>query len=370
MEEYIALERLQELGWVAEIFGVVAVTLLARYVALRVLKKLGSHIARTKTVWDDALFDAAYTPVSWFMLIFGLIWAIDISNGYVNTELFSDTNLAIVRQLTFITLVTTFLVNFISRAETGLLERPLDDSDPDMVRADPTVLHAMARLLRASIIISAVLIAMPTLGIEVTALLAFGGASGIAVGFAAQDLLANFFGGLLIFLDKPFAIGDWIRSPDRNIEGTVESIGWRVTVVRTFDKRPLYIPNSVFSTLAIENPSRMTNRRIKEYIGIRFQDADRMESVVEDVKTMLRSHEEIDTGLTLIVNFDKSGSSSLEFLVYTFTKTTNWIRYHEIKQDVMLKIIDIIHANGAELAFPTTTLEGIKEMVEGPGNRE
>ena len=113
---------------------------------------------------------------------------------------------------------------------------------------------ALAKLLRLSIVISAVLVALPTVGIEITALLAFGGVGGLAVGFAAQDLLSNFFGGLMIYLDRPFTIGDWIRSPDREIEGTVESIGWRLTVVRTFDKRPLYIPNSVFTTLTVENP--------------------------------------------------------------------------------------------------------------------
>ena len=73
----------------------------------------------------------------------------------------------------------------------------------------------------------------------------------IAIGFAAKDLLSNFFGGLFIYLDRPFAVGDWIRSPDREIEGTVEQIGWRVTRIRTFDKRPLYIPNSVFSQISV-----------------------------------------------------------------------------------------------------------------------
>ncbi|MDD9894995.1 MAG: mechanosensitive ion channel family protein, partial [Gammaproteobacteria bacterium] len=199
-------------------------------------------------------------------------------------------------------------------------------------------------------------------GIEITALLAFGGVGGLAVGFAAQDLLSNFFGGLMIYLDRPFKIGDWIRSPDRNIEGTVESIGWRLTVVRTFDKRPLYVPNSVFTTLALENPSRMSNRRIKETIGIRYQDASKMGAIVADVKSMLQNHEEIDSDQTLIVNFNAYAASSLDFFIYTFTKTTNWILFHEIKQDVMLKIIDIVHSHDADFAFPTTTLDGIEGL--------
>ena len=149
-----------------------------------------------------------------------------------------------------------FGVRFTTLTEQRMQQRidSRSQSEPDQSRIDPTTLAALAKLLRLAIIISGVLIALPTLGIEITALLAFGGVGGIAIGFAAQDLLANFFGGLMIYMDRPFAIGDWIRSPDREIEGTVESIGWRLTVVRTFDKRPLYIPNSVFNTLALENP--------------------------------------------------------------------------------------------------------------------
>ena len=179
---------------------------------------------------------------------------------------------------------------------------------------------------------------------------------GIAIGFAAKDLLSNFFGGLFIYLDRPFAVGDWVRSPDREIEGTVENIGWRVTRIRTFDKRPLYIPNSIFSQIAVENPSRMSNRRIKETIGIRYDDASKIEIIINQVKEMLKDHPDIDTEKTLIVNFNCFAPSSLDFFIYTFTKTTDWIKFHEVKQNVLLKIIHIIEKNEAEIAFPTSTL--------------
>jgi MscS family membrane protein len=162
----------------------------------------------------------------------------------------------------------------------------------------------------------------------------------------------------MIYLDRPFAIGDWIRSPDRDIEGTVESIGWRLTVVRTFDKRPLYIPNSIFNTLALENPSRMLNRRIKETIGLRYQDASKINDIVMAVRNMLETHEEIDQSQTLMVNLNSYAPSSLDFFIYTFTKTTNWVTYHEIKQDVMIKIINIVHDHDADFAFPTRTING------------
>ena len=354
---------LDQLGWGLEIFVVVTFTLVIRYVAMRVLTLLGNQLEKTDNAWDDALLAAAQKPLSYFILIFGIVWVIEISDGYFQTELFSPGNLDLARQLAFIILLTVFLIRFISLVEVRVLDNLKDDNSSDQTRLDPTTLHALAKLLRLSIIISAVLVALPTVGIEITALLAFGGVGGLAVGFAAQDLLSNFFGGLIIYLDRPFAIGDWIRSPDRNIEGTVESIGWRLTVVRTFDKRPLYIPNSLFTKLTVENPSRMTNRRIKETIGIRYQDAAKMAKIVSDVKLMLETHEEIDSNQTLIVNFNAYGASSLDFFIYTFTQTTNWIRYHEIKQDVMLKVIEIVHSHEADFAFPTTTLDGLESLV-------
>lgn len=363
METLFAIESLQDLNWGIRVFGIVTVTLLFRYVAMRMLTIAERHLNKTENVWDDALLESVRRPLSWFILIMGIIWAIELGHDYLQTELFSGENVNIIRQLTFIVLTIMFLVQFITLGEERFLAKLEADPDDKQSRFDPTTLHALAKLLRLSVFISGALVALPTLGIEITALLAFGGVGGVAIGFAAQDLLANFFGGLMIYLDRPFTIGDWIRSPDRKIEGTVENIGWRLTIVRTFDKRPLYIPNSVFTTLAVENPSRMSNRRIKETIGIRYEDAAKMAVIVADVKSMLMDHEEIDTRQTLMVNFDSYAASSLDFFIYTFTKTTNWERFHEIKQDVMLRIIEIVYSHDADFAFPTITLDGIDNLL-------
>jgi MscS family membrane protein len=221
---------------------------------------------------------------------------------------------------------------------------------------DSTTVDAIAKLLKMAVVITALLVVLQTLGFSISGVVAFGGIGGMAMGFAAKDLLANFFGGLTIYLDRPFAVGDSIRSQDRDIEGTVEQIGWRLTRIRRFDKRPLYVPNATFTTITVQNSSRMLNRRIYETIGIRYDDAGKMSTIVGKVKSMLKNHPEIDTGQTMIVNFNSFAPSSLDFFVYTFTKTINWAEYHEIKQDVMLKIIKIIEEEGAECAFPTSTI--------------
>lgn len=366
MAEFFSIESLSELGWGFEVFVVVFLTLLVRFAFMRFIKVLAGRTKLTDNVWDDAILEACRAPLSWFILIVGLLWAIEISSGYVESELFSAQNLNVIRELSLVVLMVMFLTKFTTLTEERMQDRLLAKPKDKENRLDATTLAALAKLVRLSIVISGTLVGLPTIGIEITALLAFGGVGGIAVGFAAQDLLSNFFGGLMIYMDRPFAIGDWIRSPDREIEGTVEEIGWRLTVVRTFDKRPLYIPNSVFNTLALENPSRMSNRRIKETIGIRYQDAAKMNAIVEAVKAMLKDHEDIDGSQTLIVNFNHYAASSLDFFIYTFTKTTNWIRFHEVKQDVMLKIIEIVHSHDADFAFPTTTVDGLQGIVPEP----
>jgi len=361
--EILALLNSDQLRWSWQVFSAVALTLVLNFIATRILRRLHKRFSTTDKVWDDALVEAARTPVNIIILVIGLTWAVGIGNTYIESAVLSDVNLAIVRRLTVVLLFVMCLVRFISIIEGRYV------GNQDLGRArwgdsfDVTTLTAIAKLLRLSVIISGILVALPTLGIEITALLAFGGVGGIAVGFAAKDLLANFFGGLTIYMDRPFVIGDWIRSPDRNIEGTVEKIGWRLTVVRTFDKRPLYIPNSVFSTVCLENPSRMTNRRIKETVGIRYQDADKMEAIVNEIKEMLIKHPDIDDSQILMVNFDKYAASSLEFFIYTFTRTTNWVEFHAVKQDVLLKVVDIVLSHGAEFAFPTTTLEGFDARI-------
>jgi MscS family membrane protein len=245
-----------------------------------------------------------------------------------------------------------FLIRFAKHVENNVVEHRKRNGK----EVDSTTIEAVGKLARVSIIITTTLVGLHTVGVNIAGVLAFGGIGGIAVGFAAKDLLANFFGAMMIYFDRPFVVGDWVRSPDKSIEGTVESIGWRLTRIRTFDKRPLYVPNSVFTSIAVENPSRMTNRRIYETIGVRYDDVHKVELIINNVKEMLQQHEEIDQSQTLIVNFNKFASSSLDFFVYTFTKTTNWIKFHEVKQDVLLKIIKIVEEAGAEMAFPTSTV--------------
>lgn len=348
--------------WIAEVFIIVLITALASWVLGLFVNRLRERAERTVNPWDDALVNSINPPGSILIWLLGLSVAAARAGAATDAEVL--TWLAgKPRAIGFVVVITWFALRFAKEVEQNL-------ADPRFMRKpiDATTVRAIGKLVRASVMVTAAMVIMQRLGYSVSGVLAMGGIGGLAIGFAAKDLLANFFGGLMIYLDRPFAVGDWVRSPDRDIEGTVEDIGWRLTRIRTFDKRPLYIPNGVFTQISVENPSRMLNRRIYETVGIRYDDAALMAPIVKDVKAMLQHHPEIDANQTLIVNFNSFAPSSLDFFIYTFTKTTDWVRYHEIKQDVLLKILQIIDSHGASCAFPTSTLH-IAELPQIAGER-
>ncbi|MDR2032027.1 MAG: mechanosensitive ion channel family protein [Azoarcus sp.] len=318
------------------------------HVSRRVLSRFDRGAAGgAEPQWNRVLALAARRPLSI------LAWVVGIS--FVGQMVQARTDAAILavvhpaRTIGVIACLGWFLLRLIGGAKDAIIRRRIALGEA----VDRTTIDAIGQLLRISVSITTVLVTLQSLGFSVEGVLAFGGIGGIAVGFAAKDLLANFFGSLMIYFDRPFAVGDWIRSADKQIEGTVENIGWRLTRIRTFDKRPLYVPNSVFTTISVENPSRMTNRRINETIGVRYDDIDKVADIVEDIRAMLRAHPEIDQEQTLIVNFLQFNEFSLDIMVYTFTRTTVWIDFHAIKQDILLKIAEIIARHGAQIAYPT-----------------
>lgn len=340
-------------NWIFQIFIIVFVALLIDFIQKKVLSRFAQQLEKTPNLWDDAFIHAIIKPLSVIIWVAGLALAMrvaEIDNAFKVLEV------GVILSLSWT------LIRFISFVEVNIIHQ----QEVAGTTVDRTTADAISQLLRISVFITTVLVTLQTLGFNISAILAFGGIGGVAVGFAAKDLLANFFGGLMIYLDRPFSVGDWIRSPDRDIEGTVENIGWRLTSIRTFDKRPLYIPNSMFSTISVENPSRMTHRRLYETIGVRYEDIKQLPAIIADVKEMLIHHPDIDASQTMIVNFNQCASSSLDFFIYTFTKTTNWIEFHSVKQDVLFKITGIIEQHDAQIAFPTSTIhiENESEVLE------
>ncbi|MCP5271636.1 MAG: mechanosensitive ion channel family protein [Burkholderiaceae bacterium] len=348
--------------WVASLVAIALITVVANQVAQVLLRHAAKVTQKTSTVWDDALIASASRPVLAAMWIIGAGFMARVVQRQVDTA-FIEEVLAL-RDVGLVACVAGFLVRFAGRVGANVEARRQERGE----EIDHTTVDALVKLTRLVVIVVALLVAAQTLGFQIGGLLALGGVGGLAVGLAAKDILANFFGGLTIYLDRPFSVGDWIRSPDKSIEGTVEYISWRHTRIRAFNKNPIYVPNAVFTSIVVENPSRMSHRRIKETIGVRYDDFAVVKPIVDDIRTMLETHEGIDTTQTLIVNFNLFGASSLDIMVYTFTKTIVWVEYHHVKQDVLLKIGEIIERHGAEIAFPTQTLHLRQDAAEATGD--
>ena len=323
----------------------ITVASLVTWIIWRILfSRLEILVDKTRFHWDNLILEALKMPTS--ALIW--VWPATISVTFLLKDHLETAWIGSLKLLIMIATFIWIMMRFINNVEQYILKSS---------NRDETTVQAIAKVSRLFFIILGALTAMQALGLSLSGLLTFGGVGGLVVGLAAKDLLSNFFGGMMIYFDRPFKVGDWVRSPDRQIEGTVERIGWRMTIIRTFDKRPLYVPNSVFSSIVVENPSRMHNRRIKENIGLRYEDERKVDLIVSEIRDMLSQHPEIDQRQTLIVNFNGYAPSSLTLLIYTFTKTTNWIKYHEVKQNVLLDIGKIIHSHGAEIALPTHSVQ-------------
>jgi MscS family membrane protein len=335
---------------VVRLLLVLAATLAAHFTARRVLQHAEKIAARTNNIWDDSLIEAARRPLPVLIWLGGVSFALHLIHRQTGEQMLEY--LAPARNIGVVVCSAWFLFKLIRELADNVVAAHVQAGEG----VDRTTVDGLSKVSRIVVIVVAILAVMQTLGFSISGVLAFGGMGGIAVGFAAKDLLANFFGGLMIHLDRPFNVGETIRSPDKQIEGKVEHIGWRQTSIRAASMALIYVPNALFTSIVVENPSRMSHRRIREVIGLRYDDLDKMNAIVEEVKAMLKSHPEIDHEQAVVVAFDQFADSSLNFFLQALTTATAAERFHAVKQEILLKVADIIARHGADFAFPTRTL--------------
>ena len=216
------------------------------------------------------------------------------------------------------------------------------------------LINVMSRLYTISVLLITVAALMVNFGVPSAAIATMLGGAGIGFSFATQQISQNFLSGFMLFFNRPFREGDWINAND--LEGTVENIGWYYTRIRTFDRRPLFIPNSVFATNPIQNPGEMYNRRIRANISLRYEDLGKIDGITKDVRQRLQQHPDIDQSQIILVNFNEWDDSSINMMVYCFTKTTVWKDWLDIQQSIFLDIAGIVQRSGADFAFDCTTL--------------
>ncbi len=334
---------------------VLAATMAVHFIARRILKHAEKIAARTNNIWDDSLLEAARRPLPVLIWLSGVSFALHLIHRQTGEQLLEY--LAPARNIGVVICVAWFLFKLIRELADNVVAARAQAGE----EVDRTTVDSLSKVSRIVVIVVAALAVMQTLGFSVSGVLAFGGMGGIAVGFAAKDLLANFFGGLMIHLDRPFNVGETVRSPDKQIEGKVEHIGWRQTVIRSPNMTPIYVPNSLFTSIVVENPSRMSHRRIREIIGLRYDDLGKIDAITDEVKAMLKSHPAIDAEQKVIVALDQFADSSVNLLVQALTRTTAPEEFHEVKQGILLKIADIVARHGADMPFPTRTLHILRD---------
>jgi len=340
-------------GWILSAFLIILGALLLELIYRIFIGHLAKLAEKSGHMWDDAIVYAGRRPISLLIWWQGMVMAARVIEPHSDALGFSSDFLNASQQLGLVVAATWFAFRLVTGFENAFVaeKRKRDEM------VDITTVSVLGRIVRIAVVLTGILTILSILDIPISGFLAAGGVGGIAVGLAARDLLANFFGGFMVFMDRPFSVGDWVRSPDKDIEGTVEEIGWRMTSIRRFDKRPLYVPNATFTSLTVENPSRMTHRRIFEHVGIRYDDFSVVKPIVDGIREMIEGHADIATDQTTMVHFDRFGASSLDIMIYCFTKTTVWTEYHQVRENVLLEIGQIIESNGAEIAFPTRTLK-------------
>jgi len=234
----------------------------------------------------------------------------------------------------------------------------------------------LLRILKILIFILLLLFLLVQLGFDIKAIIASLGIGGIAVALAAKDTLTNFFGSLNIITDNSFSQGDWIEAG--NVEGTVVDIRMRTTRIRTFANAMITVPNAQLANMSILNWSkRVIGRRIKMSLGITYgSKMSDIENLVVDIKDMLQNHSLIATSKlnidkkpyllkkedligvknTILVYIDEYSDSSINILVYCFSRSPNWEDWLETKQDVIVQIAKLVEKNNCSFAFPTQTI--------------
>lgn len=357
MENLARFQQLLDQTVLGISLGRFALAFILLFLAL-LLKKILAHLftraifkaaQKTSTRMDEMLLKNLNKPAEFLVLVIGFYLAVEFLQ--LPRE---PTNLDHMARNLGQTLLTFNLAwfgyNMIALLEhwlshwAGRTESALDDQLIPFVR----------KSLRIFVVVLAVLMLVQNLGYSISGLLASLGLGGLAVALAARDSLSNIFGSLMILLDRPFSIGDWIKAGE--LEGTVEEIGFRSTRIRTFAKTLITVPNSSLMNMAIDNFSLMPKRRIKLSVGITYDTSpQQMRQAVAAIRQLLREHPAIDQEFFL-VNFTDFGASSLDILVYCFTTSTVWGDYLEAREEVCLKIMDLLEQLGLEIAFPSRTI--------------
>lgn len=352
-------------GEIITVTGILVLALLVRGIFARtIVRWITRAAAGTKTQIDDALVRAVSTPLKIIPVIAGVFASLQILDVDPTVETYAT---KIIQSIVTLTVFWT-LARAVQALEYvfGNLRETLSASAVDwMIKALQFLLVALGLGAVAQ-----------QWGIAIAPLLAGLGVFGIAIGLGAQDLFKNLISGLLIIGEKRFVPGEWI-AVDGIVEGTVEKINFRSTLIRRFDKSPVYVPNSKLSDAVLTNFSRMSQRRIRWVVGVEYRTTvDQLKYIRDEIEAWLVTDSRFAAPpeAPLFVRIDTFNASSIDFLIYAFTRTTNWGEWLAIKEEFAFAIMQIIERAGTAFAFPSQTVylqhTDPPEIMSPPPSRE
>lgn len=346
-----------ELWQIAGLFLVLLAGFVLRRVAEFFMAQTGLRLVqKTRADWDEKLVEISIRPLglalvaAWFLLAYP-----NLQMGVKVNAVFRTACLI----LLYFSVIWLFyrlvdLLEVYLRSVTSKTESKLDDQLVPLIR----------KTLKLFLVVIGTIFALQNLDINVTSLLTGLGLGGLAFALAARDTLANFFGSITIFLDKPFQVGDWVIIG--SIEGTVEEVGFRSTRIRTFYNSVVSIPNSKVADSPIDNMGLRQYRRIKMHLGLTYSTtAEQMQAFVEGVRAVIQANPFTRKDFYEI-HFHEFGSYSLNVLLYAFLKVDSWSAELRERHNILLAILQLARDLGVEFAFPTQTLHVDSFYGESP----
>ena len=318
-----------------------------------VLEKL---VKKTTTTIDDEIIHVLRQPLELFIMTLGVKFAAEIHVLPSNLDIFVHNLLQ--SAFAFIIFLALFKITIPIGNIFVLSSKKLRGKD-----LGKDLVNLITKALQVIIVAIGFITILQEWGYNISGFLASLGLIGMAIALAAKDTVSNLFGSLVIFSDKPFRIGDWIKTSVA--EGIVEEVGIRSTKIRTFAQAIVSVPNAVLANNEILNWSRMGKRRIKIKLGLTYSTkANDMKNIVDEIKLMLKDHKDIHQD-TIFIYFTDFEESSLGIFCYFFTKSTAWGEYMRVREDVNFLIMNIVEKNNASFAFPSQSIyiENTKEEL-------
>ena len=320
------------------VLGFIFSNIFTKYI-IKLLKKIAE---RTKSNIDDIMINALDKPAK--VLIIGLgFWA--AINLFALPVILLGFLTRVLR--TFIIAVFFWFLYRSSDGMVGIFAQYVNKKDQKIT---PVLNGVFRKSLKFIIILLEIFMIIKEWGYDISGLVAGLGIGGLAFSLAAKDAASNLLGSITIMTDKTYSVGDWIQSGD--IEGTVEEIGFRSTKIRTFANSLISVPNSIMSNEPVTNWSKMGKRRVSFNLNIPLDTpAEKINSLLTRIKEMLVNRDDINKDL-IVVNLNGFGEASLQVLIYYFTKSTSYVDYLKVTEDVNLKIIKLFEEAGVPIIPP------------------